>query len=264
MEKSRITLPLFMLLAALVTITLSPVALSAETIPDKKSQLAPASDEEDFTQDEDFTEDKDEIIVNDPIEPFNRAMFSFNDKAYTYVLKPIAVGYRNVVPEGGRVSIKNFFTNLLAPVRIANSAFQLKGEDATNEFVRFMINTTIGLGGFFDVAKSDFKISMKKEDFGQTMGHYGIGNGAYLVLPLFGPTTMRDGFGQLVDGAAFDPLNIIFDDEIEEYLISRWVNITNELSLDKDTYEAIKRDSIDPYIFLRNAYIQFRAGAVEK
>jgi len=213
---------------------------------------------------EDFTGAGDEIVVSDPIEPFNRAMFSFNDKVYVYFLKPVSKTYRQVVPEPGRVSINNFFSNLLSPVRIVNSALQLKGEDATNEFVRMMVNTTIGLGGFFDVAKSDFKISMKTEDFGQTLGHYGIGNGAYLVLPLFGPTTVRDGIGLIVDNTTLDPLDRVFDGESGKYLLTRWVNITNTLSLDKDTYESIKRDSIDPYIFLRNAYIQFRAGAVEK
>ncbi len=262
MKKSRQILPQTALLSVILGLLLLPPSICAQTKTAPTKEQA-AAIEDDFTED-DFTKDENEIIVSDPIEPFNRAMFSFNDKVYVYFLKPVAKTYRKVVPEPGRVSIKNFFSNLLAPVRIVNSALQLKGEDASNEFVRMMVNTTIGLGGFFDVAKSDFKISMKKEDFGQTLGHYGIGNGAYLVIPLFGPTTVRDGIGLVVDGTTLDPLDRIFDDEFEQYLLTRWVNITNELSLDKDTYESIKKDSIDPYIFLRNAYIQFRAGAVEK
>jgi len=215
--------------------------------------------EDDFTEDE----DEDEIKIYDPIENINRKIFIFNDGAYFYVLKPIAKGYRAAVPEQGRVAVSNFFSNLLAPVRIVNSALQLKGEDATNEVFRLIINSTIGLAGLFDVAKNDFKIKIKKEDFGQTLGHYQVGNGPYIVIPIIGPTTLRDGFGLLVDGAFLDPLNHIYDDESERYILARAVDIETTLSLDKDTYEAIKKDSLDPYLFLRNAYLQFRAGAVE-
>lgn len=233
----------------------------AETpVPVQAAPVKTADIEEDFTGEG----DADAVVVSDPLEGFNRAMFTFNDKAYVYVLKPIAVGYRKVVPEKGRVSVKNFFSNLVAPVRIVNSALQLKGEDATNEFARFLINTTFGLAGLFDVAKNDFDIDIKKEDFGQTLGHYGVGNGPYLVIPLFGPTTIRDGIGQVIDGSTLDLLNVIYDDELERYLVARWVDIETDISLDKDTYEALKRDALDPYIFIRNAYIQHRAGAVEK
>lgn len=245
-------------------ITIAPLSLSqaetvvpaAPTAPLKQNDL-----EEDFTGEGEIEA---RVEVSDPLESFNRAMFTFNDKAYVYVLKPIAIGYRKVVPEKGRVSVKNFFTNLTAPVRIVNSTFQLKGEDATNEFARFLINTTFGLAGLFDVAKNDFGIDIKDEDFGQTLGHYGVGNGPYLVLPLLGPSTVRDGIGQLVDGSTLDLLNYIYDDELEKYLVARWVDVETDLSLDKDTYEALKRDALDPYVFIRNAYIQLRTGAVKK
>jgi len=243
---------------------LSSSIIQAETTNATKATTVKSSDiEEDFTE-EDFTEDENVIEVSDPLESVNRAIFAFNDKAYVYVLKPIAIGYRKVVPEKGRVSIQSFFRNLVSPVRIVNAALQLKGEDASNEFARFLINTTFGFAGFFDVAKTDFDLRMKEEDFGQTLGHYGIGNGPYLVLPLFGPSTIRDGVGRIVDGSALDPLNYIFDDEFEQYLLARWIDVETDISLDRDTYEAIKRDALDPYIFLRNAYIQLRAGAVGK
>jgi len=212
---------------------------------------------------EDFTEDEDELEVNDPFESVNRKIFAFNDATYFYVFKPVAKGYRAVVPEGGRLSVSNFFSNLLAPVRIVNSGLQLKGEDATNETMRLIINSTLGLAGLFDVARNDFKITIKKEDFGQTMGHYQVGNGPYIVIPFLGPSSIRDGIGLLIDGAYLDPLNYIYDDETGRYLFAKWVDIETTLSLDKDTYEAIKNDAIDPYLFLRNAYIQHRAGAVE-
>jgi phospholipid-binding lipoprotein MlaA len=238
--------------------------LSATSHAETKPAAAAEADTKPEVIEDDFTGEQDIIEVSDPLESFNRGMFTFNDKAYFYVLKPVAVGYRQVVPEQGRVSVNNFFSNLLAPVRIVNAALQLKGEDATNEFVRMMVNSTLGLAGLFDVAKNDFKIDIKKEDFGQTLGHYGVGNGAYLVLPFLGPSTVRDGFGLLVDGIALDPLEHIFDDETGELVAVKLLDIETRLSLDKDSYEAIKKDAIDPYIFLRNAYIQFRAGAVEK
>lgn len=212
---------------------------------------------------DDFTEDGDEIEIYDPFENINRKIFIFNDGLYFYVLKPVAKGYRVIVPEKGRVAVNNFFSNLLTPVRIVNSALQLKGEDATNEFVRLLVNSTIGLAGLFDVAKSDFNIKIKKEDFGQTLGHYQVGNGPYIIVPVLGPTTLRDGFGLLFDGTLLDPVSYIFDDEIERYILTKAFDIETTLSLDKDTYEAIKKDSLDPYLFLRNAYLQFRAGAVE-
>ena len=254
-------------IAAILILLFLSATSHAETKPAAaaaaQAETKPTVIEDDFTE-EDFTGEQDLIEVSDPLESFNRAMFTFNDKAYFYVLKPVAVGYRRVVPEQGRVSVSNFFSNLLAPVRIVNASLQLKGEDATNEFVRMMVNSTLGLAGLFDVAKTDFKINMKKEDFGQTLGHYGVGNGPYLVIPFLGPSTARDGFGLLVDGIALDPLEHIFEDQSGEYVAVKLLDIETGLSLDKDTYEAIKKDAIDPYIFLRNAYIQFRAGAVEK
>lgn len=253
---NNITLLWLFLLGSLfvpTTLVLAEPATPTQTIAEKPAEI-----------EEDFTEDEDIIEVSDPLETMNRAIFNFNDKAYVYFLKPVAVGYRKVVPEKGRISINNFFSNLLSPIRIVNAALQLKGEDATNEFARLLINTTIGLGGFFDIAKQDFGIRIKSEDFGQTLGYYGVGNGPYLVLPLFGPSTLRDSVGQLVDSAALDPLNYIFDDETGRYLLAKWVDIETRLSLDKDTYEALTKNALDPYIFLRNAYIQLRAGAINK
>jgi len=225
----------------------------------KSSESTKAPVEEDFTED-----DEDIIEVSDPFESINRKIFSFNDKVYVYALKPIARGFRAVIPENGRVATSNFFSNLLAPLRMVNASLQLKGEDATNETFRFLINTTLGLGGLFDVAKKDFKIKIKKEDFGQTLGHYNVANGPYLVLPFFGPSSVRDGVGLLVDGAYLDAVSYIYDDETGRYLLVKLIDIETTLSLDKDTYEAIKKDALDPYIFIRNAYIQHRAGAVEK
>ena len=252
----KIQLSLFILLTSLFAAntwaepgSTQPVQLAA----------APAST---TSQDDDFTDTGDEDIeVSDPFQSFNRAMFKFNDAAYVHVLKPIARGYRTVVPQGGRESISNFFSNLLAPVRIVNSTIQLKGLDASNETFRFLINSTIGVFGLFDVAKNDFKINIKKEDFGQTLGSYGVASGPYLVLPFLGPSNVRDGAGLMVD-SLFDP--VAYMDKNRDALGVKFVEAVNALSLDKDTYEGIKRDSLDPYLFIRDAYAQHRKGKIEK
>jgi len=249
---------LFLSLIMNATASTAEPVLIAAAVQSKPAATA-ADAEEDFTESE-----EEDIEISDPFESFNRVMFNVNDKIYFGFLKPVAKGMRIVVPEKARVSLSHFFSNILSPVRIVNAGLQLKGEDASNEFFRMIINSTIGLLGFFDVAKTDFGINIKKEDFGQTLGHYGVGNGPYLVLPLLGPSSVRDGIGLLVDGKYLDPASYEFDGETGRYVAFKWLDIETTLSIDKDTYEAIKNDSIDPYVFLRNAYIQFRQGAVDK
>jgi len=211
-----------------------------------------------------FLDDDDEILeVYDPLETFNRGMFWFNDKLYFYLLKPLARGFR-YVPEPWRVSLKNFFLNLKAPVRIVNSAVQGKFADAGNELTRFATNTTLGIGGLFDVSKEHFGITMKDEDTGQTLGYYGIGTGPYLVLPFFGPSNFRDGIGMLAD-SRMDLAYYIWgkDKSNYDYLGVLVVNAINNLSLDKDTYEGVKKDALDPYLFVRDAYAQYRQNLVD-
>src|SRR5512147_1456836 len=127
--------------------------------------------------------------VWDPIEPVNRGIFWFNDKLYFYALKPIAKGYRAVVPEPGREAVGNVFTNLGAPVRIVNNALQGKVIGTLDELTIFLANSIFGLGGIFDLHEDSRKPSA--EDFGQTLGHYGIPPGPYLVLPFIGPRNLR-------------------------------------------------------------------------
>lgn len=210
---------------------------------------------------DDAYEDDGEIIA-DPLEPLNRAIFVFNDKLYFYVLKPTARAYR-VLPQGVRVSVSNFFSNLAAPIRMVNALFQFKLLDAGGELLRFGVNTTVGLGGLFDPAQKYLGLREKDEDFGQTLGNYGIGQGFYLVLPGLGSSSARDGIGRLVDGYYFDPV-VIVPDETSEVVALKALDMVNFISLDKDTYEIIKRESLDPYTFIKNAYAQSRAGKVEQ
>ena len=211
-----------------------------------------------------FLDDDDGFIeVSDPLETFNRGMFWFNDKVYFYLAKPLARGFR-YVPEPWRVSLKNFFLNLKAPVRIVNAGLQGKFGDAGNELTRFATNTTLGIGGLFDVSKEHFGITMKDEDTGQTLGHYGVGPGPYLVLPVLGPSNLRDGIGMLADSR----LNLAYyiwakDQNNYDYTGAVVLNAINNLSLDKDTYEGIKQDALDPYLFVRDAFAQYRRNLVD-
>jgi phospholipid-binding lipoprotein MlaA len=214
------------------------------------------------TEEEDafLFEDEELLEVWDPIEPVNRAFFWFNDKLYFYLLKPVARGYRRAVPEPWRVSVKNFFSNLAAPVRIINSGLQGKFAHAGNEITRFTVNTTIGIGGFFDTAKDHFGLRIHVEDTGQTMGHYGVGPGPYLVLPILGPSNLRDGVGKFVDSR----MNLLYYiSEGRKYYGLRVYDKVNDLSLDKDTYEGIKKDALDPYLFVRDAFMQYRQNKIE-
>jgi len=220
-------------------------------------ESAPFMDDDDLS----FLDEDDEVIdVYDPFETFNRGVFWFNDKAYFYVMKPVAKGWRWLAPEPLRIGIRNFFSNLRAPIRFVNAALQGKFRDAGNELTRFGVNSTLGIGGLFDTAKGNFGIERKIEDTGQTMAHYGIGPGPYLVLPFLGPSNVRDGIGLLGD-IYFSLVPVLFENRYYWMAVSG--DIINFLSIDKDTYEGIVKDSLDPYLFLRNAYGQYRRNLIE-
>ncbi len=203
------------------------------------------------------------LEVYDPLETINRGVFWFNDKMYFYVMKPVAKVLR-YAPEPLRISIKNFFLNLQSPVRIFNAGLQGKFAVAGNELTRFVTNTTLGIGGLFDPAREHFGIRMSNEDTGQTFGYYGMGPGPYLVLPFLGPSNLRDGIG-LVGDTYMDLAFYIWgkDKNNYDYLGARAVDTLDNLSLDKDTYEGIKRDALDPYLYLRDAHAQYRRNQVK-
>lgn len=239
------------------------VAAQADGItPDPQAQQA--FDEEwddDFDDWEDFDDPfaAPEVRIADPFERINRATFRFNDRVYFYVLKPTARAYR-VVPSPARRSVQNFFHNIAFPVRFVNNTLQGKFAAAGNETRRFVMNSTVGVLGLFDPA-SAHGWHPKDEDFGQTLGHYGAGGGFYLVIPFIGPSTLRDGTGRVVD-YFFDPLNYML--EWEALLATRSYEAVNEVSLDDDTYEKLIEQAIDPYLFIRNAYIQRREALIRR
>jgi phospholipid-binding lipoprotein MlaA len=246
----------------LVTATcLNPGILLADSSAPTTDEASTAIEDNGFDP---FADDEVELQISDPIEPVNRAIFWFNDKLYFYLLKPVARGYR-IVPEPARKSVANFFSNLATPVRFANSLLQLKAKKAGSELARFVVNSTIGVLGLFDPGKNWLGLNRADEDFGQTLGFYGAGEGFYLVLPVFGPSNLRDGLGRVGDYFA-DPVSsphyFILNDW-EQYALEGFDTV-NSISLDKDTYEGIKRDALDPYLFLRNSYSQYRQNKIKK
>ena len=201
--------------------------------------------------------------IADPFEPVNRVFFVFNDKLYFWVFKPVATGYKAVVPEDGRIGIRNFFSNLKTPVRLVNCLLQAKFKSAGNETVRFFINTTCGMVGVLDPAKKEFKIEKVEADFGQTLGIWGMGPIFYLNWPVLGPSTVRETVGYI--GDAFLDHRTYLPSRFLIVNASAWVlDKVNETSLALGEYEDLKKAALDPYIALREAYFQYRQNKIKK
>ena len=194
--------------------------------------------------------------IADPLEGWNRMMLTFNDFLYFKILKPVSQGYAWVVPEPARVSVDNFFTNLSAPVYIVNALLQGKVKDSVKEVGRFLANTTLGVGGLFDFAESQFHWKPVREDFGQTLGKWGVGNGFYLVWPIWGPSSLRDTVGKVAD-TAMTPLTYVPSDGSTRAGLHVFKTI-NKTSLTIGDYETLRKGALDPYIALRDAYRQMR------
>jgi phospholipid-binding lipoprotein MlaA len=184
-------------------------------------------------------------------------MYTFNDKMYYYVLKPTAQGFAFVMPRPTRVCLKNCFYNLSMPIRALNCLFQGRGPDLGVELWRFIINSTAGIGGLFDPAGSFFHLPTYKEDTGLTFGHYGAGPGFYLMIPVLGASSGRDGTGTVFD-FAMDPLTYMPVPGL------RLLETVIKTSLNPDEYDEIKAASLDPYVAIRNGYLQNREAAIQK
>jgi phospholipid-binding lipoprotein MlaA len=197
--------------------------------------------------------------VSDPLEPVNRAIFRFNDVVDQAVFEPAARGYRYATPEPVRRSVRNFFFNLRSPVIFANDILQGERERAGVTLGRFMINTTLGVAGFFDFA-SQLGYPPHDEDFGQTLGRWGVGPGPYLMLPLLGPSTLRDTGGRFGD-YLFDPLNqcCVGADEQLGRMVGGAVS-DREQAL--EVIDDLRRNSLDMYATVRSAYAQRRAAQI--
>jgi len=201
-------------------------------------------------------------LDQDPWEDFNETMFNFNREVLDrFLLKPAATAWDFLLPDLVQKSVQNFFDNLAVVRRVVNNALQGKMTGAATELARFSINSTIGVAGFFDMAKLGFGIEQSDEDTGQTFGVWGIGPGPYLVLPFLPPLTVRDGIGYAFD-AAMTPY--IYFIPWYASIGGTATNVVNERSLNLDRFERVAETTVDLYSAVRNAYLQRRAAAIKQ
>ena len=209
------------------------------------------------------TPSPDSLAQNDPWEKTNRDIFDFDVKVDHAVARPIARGYRNVVPEFARDGVHNFLTNLNSPVVLANDVLQGEGDKAKNTFGRIVINSTVGIGGLIDVA-TKLGIPYHDNDFGISMGKAGVAEGSYLVLPFAGPMPPRDLVGNGVD-VAFDPLTYARFHGSDTWMVVRFgLGILDSRAAQLDAVETIERSSIDFYATTRNLYRQSRNAKINE
>ena len=196
----------------------------------------------------------------DPWEPFNEKMFTFNYNFDKYLLKPVAKGYNFVMPDELQRMIGNAFDNINPVPKWANNLLQRNYKGFFTEVGRFLINSTLGIGGLWDIAKQEFGLQKTNVDFGQTLGKWGVGPGPFLILPFLPPLTVRDGIGYGVDGA-MDPLSY-FIPFIWDRLGMRIGNTINDRSLNLDLFQGFEETTIDMYSAVRNGYLQRRYNLI--
>ncbi|MCK5695762.1 MAG: VacJ family lipoprotein [Desulfobacula sp.] len=230
------------------------LARNTKPIPDENESVDELDD--DFF-DDDFDDTKQTQQIADPLYYFNYAMYSFNDFLYFAALKPIATGYKAITLTQFRKGMNNFFHNLLFPLRFVNNVLQGEILDAGTEINFFLINSTFGILGFGQVAQNKFDLHTFNEDLGQTLGSYSIGNGFYLVLPILGPSTLRDAVGFAGD-YFLKPVNYVEPWELSLGLYT--YDSINATSFRLGDYEALKEAALDPY----DAYIQNRKEKIKE
>ena len=255
--------------------------LVADADPKTTPSAAPAYDASSEEPLDPFSKPGDEAGDEyDPWEPLNTKVFEFNRQADRWVLKPVAKGYNFIAPNIVQVGISNFFYNIRVTPRFMNNLFQGKFKGAGIEAGRFLINTTAGVGGFFDVAQH-FHLTTPEEDTGQTLGFYGVKPGPYIMVPLLGPYTARDLVGYVGD-IALNPVYwlmfpIIEIDAIPSVvphanrttsslilLTARGTEIVNDRSLNLEKFQGVEESTLDLYAAVRNAYLQKRAKAIRE
>jgi phospholipid-binding lipoprotein MlaA len=225
------------------------------------AQIPPVADELDydplFDEDFDFGSGPE---ISDPFEGGNRVMLSFNRGLDRFFLDPLTTGYRFVVPELARRGVRQVFANLNSPAILANDLLQFNFKAAGSTLGRFLLNTTLGLGGLFDVGEG-VGLKAHAADFGQTLARRGVAAGPYLVLPLFGPNTLRDGFGSLVD-IMFQPLTYVIS-PVPNLMIGTGRGLS-VLEATSEAKKALEESSVDYYAALRSAYLQNREAQVRE
>ena len=216
----------------------------------------------DLDNDDTYLDEVAIVPVNDPLEGWNRAVFTFNDAMLDYVARPLHEGYTTITPGFMRTGISNFFHNLMFPVRFTNNILQGRFRGAGVEMSRFVLNSTAGLGGFIDVAQyKEPIVPVEDEDFGQTLGVWGFGEGIYIVWPVLGPSTARDSFGTVGD-YFLSPITYVKPDGLSWGLAA--LRTFNDLDATLDAYDSLKGLAVEPYTAVRDGYIQFRKAQIAK
>jgi len=218
-------------------------------------------DQEQEPSDEQGASEEKPLHIADPLSPWNKGVFYFNDKFYFWLLKPAAQGYSAVFPEGVRVCFNNIYQNITTPIRFVNNLLQLKFKAAGNELIRLVVNSTLGVGGCGDFAKDIMEVKRHDEDAGLTFGHYGIGHGFYIVWPILGPSSLRDTVG-LVGDLFLNPISYITPATAPLGIDAH--KELNDTSFHIGEYEDMKKSAIDPYVSVRDAYVQARQKKVEE
>lgn len=227
--------------------------------------------EDDFADDfeQEFTTTNTNNEVFDPLSSYNRFMTDVNDFFIINIFQPVSDGYKFITPKPVRESVDNFFSNLYYPVSVSNNLLQLKFKYSMDETFRFLTNTSLGLFGLFDVGKNWFGVDPHQEDFGQTLGHYGVGSGFPIVIPLFGQSNLRDfsaGFVDVYANPRFWYTQTIEDNMVSyaTYFTIRTYNSINRYSLSPVSYEDLTKSAFDLYPFLRNLYEQNRNKLIKE
>ena len=269
-----VNLPLCAAVSDTNTTSIAPSVVTSET--NSSTTISTTVDTEDEFSDDSFEDDEfsdefetQEKEIFDPLSGYNRVMTGFNDGLYGFILEPVVFKGYNLLPHQVRLSVHNFFENLYYPVSVVNNLLQLKFKSSGTETLRFLTNSTVGVLGLFNPAESWFGLKPHKEDFGQTMGYYGVGGGFHIVLPFFGPTNLRDLSGDLIDFY----INPIYYVEVRPFNLVQntyqgWFAIGykefNKMSLYSEEYSNMRKDSLDLYPFLRDLYEQHREKLIEE
>lgn len=205
------------------------------------------------------TDSLDSQRMSDPLEGFNRGVYKFNDVADKAILRPVASAYHNIVPDPAERGIGRFFKNLGEPLNIVNNVLQGKFDGALHSTYRFAVNSTIGILGFFDVAKS-YDVEPKPEDLGQTLASWGVKPGPYIMLPFLGPTNLRDGVGRFTSNALYYPINSVTSSTQGRF----GLNILNIIDTRASLLgvDGALDQQLDPYLFLKDAYQNNRINAI--
>ena len=272
----------FMVIAVSIINLWTGTSLLAETTVQKKSNSQQAEStykpmsnpnllENQFNQEQDsedsdldysdLYDENDNVVISDPLYYMNVALFHFNDKFYLNILKPVAKGYKKIVPKPVRTCTSNFFYNLGFPIRFVNNILQGKEVVAAGEFVAFAVNSTAGCLGLADLSKDIPNLKRGNEDFGQTLGKYGIGNGFFIELPFWGPSTLRDTIG-LIGDFFLSPISYIESDSLRFGVTS--LKYVNKTSFRIGEYQILKDAALSPYESFKTAYIQYRNTLIDK